>query len=86
MLWQKLKPLNLKAMPITKATDTLPEIEWEKGDKTDSAGDGHVYMYEAIGESEDGRTWGGEWIECDGEFDEITDIVETTELISNDSK
>lgn len=58
----------------TKATDKLPEIDWEFLDRVDSAGDGHVYMYTARGESEDGRTWGGTGIRCDGEDVDVEDI------------
>lgn len=59
---------------ITKATDTHPEIEWEREDIMDT--DDHMVYYSAKGTSEDGRKWGATWTTVDGQFDEITDITE----------
>jgi hypothetical protein len=56
----------------TVATDKLPEITWERGDFVDRPDD-YVNVYCAIGDSEDGREWGGSWIECCDEV-EIEDI------------
>ena len=51
------------------------EVEWELGDRYDSAGDGHVYMHHADGETEDGEHhFIASGIVCDGEFTEVDDV------------
>ena len=58
----------------TKATEELPEIEWEQGQLSERID--HDAEYCTSGESADGRKWGGTWYECDGEFVEILNIEE----------
>lgn len=53
---------------------TEVKVYWDLGDRYDDAGDGHVFMYEAYGESLSGHCFEGTGIICDGEFTEINDI------------
>lgn len=57
----------------TKATDTLPAIEWDRGEKVDNHD--QLTEYIAFGESDDGRTWSGSWNQI-GEDVEIDNIEE----------
>ena len=57
-------------------TEYLPsgesvQVEWELGDQYDEAGDGHVFMHQSIGYTEDGHKFFGEGIVCDGEWSEV---------------
>lgn len=60
----------------TQATENLPMIEWDRGERFDDAGDGHVMMYQAAGEGPDNRRFIGTWNEIDGNEVEISDIEE----------
>jgi hypothetical protein len=56
----------------TPKTNEFPEITWERGDFVEKPDD-YVEVYCASGVSDDGREWGGSWIECCDEV-EIEDI------------
>lgn len=68
--WEKL-PENLGGGYV--------EVEWILGDRFDDAGDGHVFMHFANGESKHGHKFQGTGIICDGEFTEVEDseIIES---------
>ena len=60
----------------TKATDKLPEIEWEVLDLLDKDVDERMEVYYAFGTSADGREYEGSAYYFCGELDEIKDIEE----------
>ena len=60
----------------TKATDKLPEIEWEILDLLDKDVDERMEVYYAAGYSTDGRSFAGSAYYFCNELDEIKDIEE----------
>lgn len=59
---------------ITKATDELPVITWDRGEKVDTHD--QLTEYCAHGESQDGRSWIGSWNQI-GDDVEIDNIQES---------
>ena len=58
----------------TKQTDTLPEIEWDRGQKFERHD--QVTLFEAIGTGPNNKTYMGVWEETNGQDVDILDIEE----------
>ena len=79
--WQtpKVRYRNTDKTERMKTNEKLPDgtkvtVYWDLGEQYDDAGDGHVFMHQATGESEEGHVFHGSAIVCDGEWTEIEDI------------
>lgn len=74
-IMNKLFEALLQGKPVKNIPLSINDnIKWEKGDLIDSHD--HQEIFTANGVDENGKRYLAEWIETDGQFDEIDNIEE----------